>query len=287
MSISALPHSAPTPSLVTGPPSGPTSATAAIHDSLVSRAERAQRTAQLLAQAQAEPDDDRRRALLEEVVVLNQRVAHAVARRYRGRGVSDDDLDQAACEGLVKAAAHFDPGLGHDFLSYAVPSIRGEVQRWFRDHSWTVRPPRRLQQLQWGLNHTVDLLVGELGRQPSAEETCAALDITREELLEVEACFGCFTPPSLDHPVGEGSATLADVLPGATDEALLSAEARVVLAPPVRRLRPRDRTILYLRFYEDRTQQEIADELCITQAQVSRGLSRILHDLQTHLEATG
>ena len=130
----------------------------------VSRAERSRRTAALLAAAHAADDVEERAELLDEVILLNHCVAEAVANRYRGRGVPAEDLHQAAFEGLVKAVHKFDPTVRPDLLTYAVPTMRGEVQRWFRDQSWMVRPPRRVQELQWRMNRSIESLSQDLGR---------------------------------------------------------------------------------------------------------------------------
>src|SRR6187551_1267242 len=115
----------------------------------LTRAERSRRTGELMRRAHSTQDEGLRSELLDEVILLNRCVAEAVANRYRGRGVSEEDLHQSAFEGLVKAVHRFDPTIRPDLLTYAVPTIRGEVQRWFRDQGWMVRPPRRLQDLQW------------------------------------------------------------------------------------------------------------------------------------------
>lgn len=254
----------------------------------LSREERSQLTDDLLTRAgTAREDDDQHRCdeLLQRVVVVNLRVAMAVAARYKGRGVPLDDLEQAACTGLTKAAAGFDPTLQHDFLSYAVPTMRGEVQRYFRDLSWSVRPPRRVQDLQWRINRAEDELSNDLGHEPSAEEVTDHLDVPRGEYDEAIAAFGCFQPPSLDQPVAgvEGDVTIGDAL---ADESTAgdAAEARSMLSPLVRRLSERDRRILYLRFYADQTQRDIGEEFGVPQMQVSRWLSRIFRDLRDGLE---
>ena len=248
-----------------------------------SRAERAEITRDLLAAANhAGPDE--RRHLLDQVVVVNRCVAEAVARRYRGRGVDEEDLRQVACEGLVRAVFRYDPERAEDLLTYAVPVIRGGIQRFFRDDCWSVRPPRRIQILQWQLNRTIDTLRLELGREPSRRELCAELDVTVGELDEAEAAFGTFETASIDRTlVADADFTLADVTP-APDGEPAAAEARVVLAPIVRRLSERDRRILYLRFFEERTQEEIGAEIGVTQMQVSRLLARILKELRAALE---
>jgi RNA polymerase sigma-B factor len=246
------------------------------------RAARMELTHRLLAQA-AEVEPDERERLLAEVVLANRCVAEAVASRYRNRGADEEDLRQVAYEGLVRAVSRYDPDRADDLLTYAVPVIRGGVQRYFRDRCWDVRPPRRIQVLQGQLNRTIDRLRSELGREPTRDEICLELDITAEELNDTEAAFGSFTAGSLDREVGEGGGlTLADVLADDDGEPR-AAEARVILAPVVRRLSERDRRILYLRFFEDRTQHEIGEEIGVTQMQVSRLLSRITTELRRAL----
>jgi RNA polymerase sigma-B factor len=250
----------------------------------LSRAERSRRTRELLEQAHATNDTELRKELLDEVILLNRCVAEALANRYRGRGVAVEDLQQAALEGLVKAVHRFDPTVRPDLLTYAVPTIRGEIQRWFRDQSWMVRPPRRLQEMQWRISRTVEELSQDLGREPNGEELLEHMECSARELDEAVQAFGCFQPPSLDRPVADASGSLlADVLPAEDDGDRSAAEARLALAPVVRELGDRDRRILYLRFFEDRSQQDIGEQLGVTQMQVSRLLDRILRDLRAQL----
>lgn len=249
-----------------------------------SRAERCRRTRELLEQAHATDDPELRKDLLDQVILLNRCVAEALANRYRGRGVAVEDLQQAALEGLVKAVHRFDPTVRPDLLTYAVPTIRGEIQRWFRDHGWMVRPPRRLQEMQWRISRSVEELSQDLGREPNGEELRGHLECSAHELDEAVQAFVCFQPPSLDRPVADASGSLpADVLSAEDDGERSAAEARVALAPAVRELGERDRRILYLRFFEDRSQQDIAEQLGVTQVQVSRLFDRILRDLRAQL----
>ncbi len=251
----------------------------------LSHDERSDRTSTLLRRACLTEDQRERARLREQVVVLNLRVAHAVAARYRGRGVPLEDLEQAASVGLIKAVANFDPDLRHDFLSYAVPTMRGEVQRYFRDLSWVVRPPRRIQDLQWRVSRAIDDLSVELGREPTPEETCEAVGVDRAEYDEAVAAVGCFQPTSLDQPVAAlgSDVTVGESVPhdADTDGAV---EARTVLSSVVRTLSDRDRRILYLRFFEDQTQREIGEEFGVPQMQVSRWLNRIYRDLRDEID---
>ncbi|KRF34755.1 sigma-70 family RNA polymerase sigma factor [Nocardioides sp. Soil805] len=209
-------------------------------------------------------------------------VARSIAARYRNRGVSREDLEQVAYLGLVKAAGRFDPDAGHDFVAYAVPTIRGEVRRHFRDACWMVRPPRRVQELQVRITAAEPELTLQLGQQPTPAQLAAHLDEPEPVVREAMAADGCFRPSSLDAPVQDGTASLADLL-AAEDGERGALEARLVLGPLVRALCPRDRDILTMRFFEDRTQAEIAAVVGVTQSQVSRTLTRILEELRAAL----
>jgi RNA polymerase sigma-B factor len=250
----------------------------------LSRAERAELTGQLLAEAHACSDPSEARRLREQVVLINRGVAESVAARFRNRGVAQEDLVQVAYEGLTKAVHRFDPTLRNDLLTYAVPTIRGELQRYFRDQGWMVRPPRRIQETQWLLNLAVDRLSHQLGREPGEEEIARELGVGIHEYRETVEAFGCFQPTSLDQPAGRESETSVGDLLALEDGDGTASEARVMLAPVVRRLPERDRRILYLRFFEDLTQEEIGRDLGVTQMQVSRLLTRILGTLREDLQ---
>jgi len=247
-------------------------------------------TAQLLAELHATEEESDREVLRAEVVVLNMGVARAIAHRYRQRGLAEDDLVQAAYVGLVKAVNGFDPAHERDFMSYAVPTISGEVKRYFRDFGWAVRPPRRVQELQGSIARVSGQLTQQLGRSPKPSEVAEHLGVDVEDVIEALAADGAFTPASLDVPVGiDGAATLGDLMPAEDGEGgadFTSAEARVVLGPAVRRLAPRDRRILELRFFAGWTQEQIARDIGVTQMQVSRLLSRILKELREELNET-
>jgi RNA polymerase sigma-B factor len=182
---------------------------------------------------------------------------------------------------LTKATRGYDVSSGHDFLSYAVPTIRGELRKHFRDHGWMIRPPRRIQELQARINVAEHELSNRLGRSPQPAEIAQHLQESTEAVIEALASDGCFVPASLDHPAGsDGSSTLGDLLPH-DDASHDASEARVMLRPVLRRLGERDRQILAMRFCEGLTQREIAERIGVTQMQVSRLLTRILSQLRT------
>jgi RNA polymerase sigma-B factor len=257
-----------------------------LRSTTMSRRQRRDRTARALSAVAETSSERRRQELLEYVVRINMGVARTVAGRYFHRGVDEDDLVQVAYMALTRAARDFDASRHQDFLSYAVPTIRGELKKHFRDQGWMVRPPRRVQEAQARITRAEGALSQELGRPARPSELAAHLDMDLDDVIEALAADGCFSPSSLDRPVSTngdgGGVSLVDFL-GEADHETPAAEARVVLGPVVRQLKPRDRRIVYLRFFEQRSQQEIADEIGVTQMQVSRLLARILRDLRREL----
>lgn len=245
--------------------------------------ERARRTDGIVADLRlVESETVGSQHLITDLIETNAGVARSMAGRYRNRGIDLDDLEQVALLGLTKAAQRFDPRAGHDFLSYAVPTIRGELRRHFRDAGWMVRPPRRVQDLQSRISRAQEDLESTLGRSPRPSEVAAHLGVEIDEVVEALTADGCFTPTSLDGPVGDGSSSLGDLL-GFEDRSVVAAEARIVLEPLVATLPSRDQRILRMRFVEEATQQEIAEAVGLTQAQVSRVLTRILASLRSNL----
>jgi RNA polymerase sigma-B factor len=242
---------------------------------------RREATQRLLALA-AQADEAERRSYQDRVVELNMQIAVDVARRYRSRGVPVDDLEQVAYLGLVKAARGFDPERATDFLSYAVPTIRGEVRRYFRDHGWVVRPPRTVQQAQARITSVEGDLCQELGRAPRPSEIAASLELELDLVVEALAANGCFAPTSLDSTPSDGEAAIGDRL-GEEDLSFDSAEARVALKPLLAHIDRRERIMLEMRFFKGATQSEIGAVLGITQMQVSRLLSALLARLREEL----
>ena len=237
---------------------------------------RARRTDAIVHDLREVSHQDDTDELTRQLIETNAAVARSMASRYRNRGIDLDDLEQVALLGLTKAAQRFDPNAGHDFLSFAVPTVRGELRRHFRDSGWMVRPPRRVQDLQ------TRIASARLGRSPRPSEIATHLGEDTSDIVEALAADGCFTPTSLDARVADGSSSLGDLL-GHEDRALAQAEAKVMLDPLMRGLTARDRRIVRLRYFQEQTQQEIAESVGLTQAQVSRVLTRILTDLKAGL----
>lgn len=233
--------------------------------------------------------EERERRLRQELVLANVSVATSIAMRYRGRGEPLEDLAQSAYLGLVKAANGFDARQGVDFLSYAVPTIAGEVKRHFRDHTWMVRPPRRLQELRVDVMAASSRLAQDFGHSPTVAEIAADLGVNEDDVIECLASAEGYHARSLDAPLrgaAEGAATgesagasLADVL-GEDDARLDLVENMVSLRPLLDRLSPRDRRILILWFFHEQTQAQIGEQVGVTQMQVSRLIARALQLLR-------
>lgn len=247
------------------------------------RAMRREETARLLSKAST-LKGTRRDQVIDRVIVLNIGVAHAIAHRYRNRSVPVEDLEQVACMALVRAAQKFDVDQNRDFLTYAVPTISGEIKRHFRDQGWTIRPPRRVQEIQSKVIHAYHR-GEEHGAPPSADRIAEQLDLPVADVSEALQAEGCFRPVSLDVPVTEDGRPAIDQLTADSESDERALEARLILGPAVKLLAERDRKILYMRFVEDRTQQEIGNELGVTQMQASRLLKRILDQLRSELGA--
>src|SRR6478735_6770760 len=243
---------------------------------------RSDTTARLFAE-RAQAPAHLRTAIDDELVRLNMRMAVDATRRFRGRGIATDDLEQVAYLGLVKAVRGFDPERGHDFLSFAIPTIRGEVRRHFRDLGWMVRPPRSIQETQSKIIGCESELFQLHGRAPRPSEIAAHLGLELETVVEALGASGCFAPVSLDAPTGADDEALTQRL-GGLDDGFDVAEARAVLAPLLARLTPRERKIVELRFFRGCTQSEIGREIGVTQMQVSRLLTRLIARMREQIE---
>ena len=243
---------------------------------------RSDETARLFAERKG-TESSRRAELDDQIVRLNMQVAVDATRRFRNRGIATDDLEQVAYLGLVKAVQGFDPDRGHDFLSFAIPTIRGEVRRHFRDLGWTVRPPRSIQETQSKVIACEPELYQQLGRAPRPSDLAFHLGLDLETVIDALGASGCFAPASLDAPTHAEADALGPRI-GFTDPAFDRAEARAVLAPILARLSAREKLIVELRFFRGCTQSEIGKEIGVTQMQVSRLLSRLLERLRKEFD---
>ncbi|TDC32933.1 SigB/SigF/SigG family RNA polymerase sigma factor [Kribbella albertanoniae] len=248
------------------------------------RAAREAATRELMERRAASTDEAERQELLEEVVELNLEMARGIARRFRGRGAEADDLEQVAYLGLVKAAHHYRLEAETPFIGFAIPTIRGEVKRYFRDCAWTVRIPRRLQEMQGTIAGKLPELEQELNREPTPAELADCLDVEVAEVEQAMAAKGCFNVLSLDRPAEtDADLTLADVVADSDDDSIDQLETVEMLQPILSDLNERERRILHLRFVEGWTQSEIGKDIGVSQMQVSRVLRKTLDDLRTKL----
>jgi RNA polymerase sigma-B factor len=220
--------------------------------------------------------------VLEELVVRFEPLARSVARRYHARGEPLDDLTQVAMVGLLKAIDRFDPGRGFAFSSYAMPTMLGELKRYFRDSGWAVHVPRGVKERAVELARTTDELSSRLGRSPSLSELAAAMDTTEEQTLEaIEAYHARHAAPLEAGPGDEEDGALSPAQQiGAEDERLEQAEYLSVIAAGVETLSETDRLILFLRFGRDMTQSEIARRVGTSQMQVSRLLRSAIEKIR-------
>jgi RNA polymerase sigma-B factor len=247
--------------------------------------ERRRLTIEAFADATSARSRRARRAAHERVVMANLGVARSLAGRHRGKGIDQDDLEQVAYTALVLAVRRFDPARGDDFLSFAVPTITGELKRHFRDLGWFVRPPRRLQEVQLSVLSARVSLAGQLGRSPKCSEIAQHLGLPVSDVEEALALDGAFRPTSLDLPVEDGGGPApSERLVHQDDHKPL--EARLLLTPALARLPERDRLVVMLRFWEGLTQAEIGVRIGVTQTQVSRILARACDELRGTVGAT-
>jgi RNA polymerase sigma-B factor len=230
-----------------------------------------------LARFHRSRDRAERDALVEHYMPL----ARSLAGRYRHTSEPLDDLLQVAAIGLIKAIERYDPARGTAFSSFAVPTILGELRRHLRDHTWSIRVPRDLQELGQRLAPATDALSLELGRPPTIAELADRLGTGEEEVLDARQAAAAHSPASLDEPVktDDASATVVDLV-GSDDRALDRAEDGVLLEHYLARLPAQRREVLRLRFHRDLKQHEIGTILGISQMHVSRLIRQSLEQLQ-------
>ena len=201
----------------------------------------------------------------------------------RGRGAHDEDLAQTAAVGLIKAVDQFDPTRGVDFTGYAIPTVIGEIKRYFRDRTWAVRVPRRLQELRLSITEANSTLTHTLARSPTVADISTYLELPEETVLEGLEGARAYRATSLSTPTGvDGNMELGDTL-GVHDHELDLVELRVALGPALATLPERERRILSMRFHGNLTQSQIAEQIGVSQMHVSRLITRALSTLRGHL----
>ena len=230
-------------------------------------------------------DDPGRPAMRDRVIEAWLPLARHLAQRYQGRGEPADDLVQTATVGLIKAVDRFDADRGFDFAGFAIPTVLGEIKRHFRDRTWSVRVPRRTQELRMAITDATNALLSTLGRSPTVADIATHLELTEEEVLEGLEGARAYSAASLSAPVGgpdEGGMSLGDTLGGEDHEYEL-AELRMTLGVAMAKLTDREQRILALRFHGNQTQSDIAAALGISQMHVSRLIAKALGKLREDL----
>lgn len=242
------------------------------------------RTRELFRRYKEEGDDDAR----EQLVMSHLNLVRFLASKFKSRGEPLDDLIQVGTIGLIKAVDRFDPTRGLEFTTFATPTILGEIRRHFRDKGWSVRVPRRLQELSSKVNQTKEELTKELHREPSVEEVATALNTTVDEVLEAMESSSAYSSVPL-----EGGSSGEDDTPSvidryvSEDEELALSDDRMAIEEAIRDFSPREQEIIRMRFIDGLTQVEIAKKLGISQVQVSRLLRRTLRKLQEKIDPEG
>jgi RNA polymerase sigma-B factor len=234
------------------------------------REELSERTSELLIAAEA-AGPAQRQEILHEVVTSHLWLAETLARRFAHRGEDDEDLFQVACTGLVEACRRFDPHQG-SFVGFAVPTITGVLKRHFRDHGWVVRPPRPTQELASIIWRQWPALVQQMGGLPSSHDLAEELGEPLDAVQQARFASHGYSASSIDLAMSRGICFCSDE----TGEDIDRTEARMIVDEAIAQLDDEERRLIRLRFYEQRSQSEIADEIGTSQMQVSRLLARLM-----------
>lgn len=227
-------------------------------------------------------------AARDELIMSHLNLVRFLASKFKNRGEPLDDLIQVGTIGLIKAIDRFDPSRGLEFTTYATPTILGEIKRHFRDKGWSIRVPRRLQELSAKVNQATDDLTKELQRSPSTEEVAAKLGVSVDEVLEAMESSGAYSSVPLEAGSSdeEDGPAIIDHY-ASVDENLAASDDRMVIEDTIRDFSPREREVIRMRFVEGLTQVEIARRLGVSQVQVSRLLRRTLKKVQDKIDPEG
>ena len=225
----------------------------------------------------------------EKLVMSHMNLVRFLANKFKNRGEPLDDLIQVGYLGLLKAIDRFDPSRGLEFTTYATPTIMGEIKRHFRDKGWSVRVPRRLQELSAKVNQATDVLTTELQRSPKIKEIAEYLDASVDEVLEAMESSSAYSSVPLEGTGNNDNDDAPSVLDryATEDSALNFTDDRLIIEKALKGFSPREREIIDLRFLQGMTQIEIAEQLGISQVQVSRLLRRTLKKIQDKIDPEG
>lgn len=229
----------------------------------------------------------RDKKLRDELIEEHMYIVDILSNKYVGKGIEKDDLYQVASLGLIYAIDRFDPTKGYAFSSFATPTIMGELKRYFRDKGWVIRVPRRIQNLYKKINTAKKILPQELQRTPTVADIADYLGEDEETILETMEASKVYAPQSLDMKYqvqkGENSVDLSEMI-GEEDKNFDSIELKDLIDKSKERLNDLEKEILELRYYEGRTQVDIANTLDISQMTVSRIEKKIIQKFTLELE---
>ena len=244
-----------------------------------------ERTRELFRLYKEEGDEEAR----EQLIVSHLNLVRFLASKFKNRGEPVEDLMQVGTIGLIKAIDRFDPARGLEFTTFATPTIMGEIKRHFRDKGWSVRVPRRLQELSAKVNQTTDDLTRELQRPPSVAEVAERLGASVDEVLEaMESSSACSSVPleGAGQNADDDAPSVIDHY-ATEDDDLAASDDRIVIEDAMSEFTPREQEIVNMRFQQGMTQVEIAQKLGISQVQVSRMLRKVLKQVQEKLDPEG
>ena len=242
------------------------------------------RTRELFRRYKEEGDAEARDQLIESHLNL----VRFLASKFKNRGEPMEDLIQVGSLGLIKAIDRFDPSRGLEFTTFATPTIMGEIKRHFRDKGWSVRVPRRLQELSAKVNQATDELTSELNRTPTVAEISESLDASIDEVLEAMESSSAYSSVPLEGGgMGEDDAPSVIDRFATEDAELAGTDDRIVIADAIADFTPREQEAIRMRFVDGMTQVEIAEKLGISQVQVSRLLRKALKAIQGKIDPDG
>ena len=231
----------------------------------------------------ADASDAEQAGVRDELIETHMPLVHHLARRYADRGEPIEDVTQVATIGLIQAIDKFDPDRGSAFSTYAVPTILGAIRRHFRDATWSVKVPRRVQELRGKIDAAHDALAQELGRSPTVAEIATRADVDPADVLDSLALSRARSTAPID-AASDGEVPLADTL-GDLDASLTDIENAETIKRLLTTLSEDERTVVTLRFFDGLTQTQIAERVGVSQMQVSRILTRSLEKLRAGLSA--
>lgn len=227
------------------------------------------------------------KALRDELIEEHMYLAEILAKKYTGRGIDYEDIFQVASVGLILAVDRFDPSKGYVFSSYATPTIIGEIKRHFRDKGWTIKVPRRIQELSKKISVAKNVLAGELGRIPTAEDIADYLDVSYDQVIEAMEASKVYQPGSIDSTIDSSDdgndLQISDII-GDDDPTYERVENLDYLVRELKKLPKIERTILIERYINRKTQIAIAEELGISQMTVSRIEKKVIRSLRSDAE---